>query len=491
MREFRLSVLDTALILFATLIALGLRKDFELTASGLEDVLPYFAATAIASIIVVAVSRLNKTMWRYPGPQSYLHVAGVVILVCFGAVSLCFAYNRLEGIPRSLPFLQCIVSIIALEAVRVLYKLHRTLRARKLSPSLRGLFAPTDEVTVLVVGESPLTETYLTALAESGRTHINVAGLLAEAPNHVGRLFTGYPILGVAEDVENIIDGLDVHGVSVDGIVLVTPFNDLSESAREALIRAERLRGITLQLLGDSLDLNIERMQVSHEALEIKFALPSELKLQLYPAEVQAYARRNFWKMKRALDVFAALVLILLLSPVMLLVSIFVAASVGFPVKFWQRRPGLAGKPFHLYKFRTMRAEHAPDGRRLSDAERVSPVGKFLRRTRLDELPQLVNILRGDMSFIGPRPLLAKELPRECSARFLVRPGLTGWAQVVGGRDISAADKLALDIWYVRNAAILLDLEIVARTIPVVLFGEKISEHLIERAWRDSELRRF
>jgi lipopolysaccharide/colanic/teichoic acid biosynthesis glycosyltransferase len=115
----------------------------------------------------------------------------------------------------------------------------------------------------------------------------------------------------------------------------------------------------------------------------------------------------------------------------------------------------------------------------------MSKAGKFMRRTRLDELPQLINILRGDMSFVGPRPLLPQDQPKACAVRLLVRPGLTGWAQVVGGRDISPEDKAALDFWYVRHASLLLDLRIVARTVPIVLFGERISESLIERARRE------
>src|SRR5258708_22945977 len=132
-----------------------------------------------------------------------------------------------------------------------------------------------------------------------------------------------------------------------------------------------------------------------------------------------------------------------------------------------------------------MGAAHGPDGRPLPDAARTSRVGNVLRRTRLDEFPQLFNILRGDMSFVGPRPLLPCDQPKACGVRVLVRPGLTGWAQVVGGRDISPEDKAALDVWYVRHASLVLDLKIAARTIPMVLFGERISESLIERAWRD------
>jgi lipopolysaccharide/colanic/teichoic acid biosynthesis glycosyltransferase len=100
-------------------------------------------------------------------------------------------------------------------------------------------------------------------------------------------------------------------------------------------------------------------------------------------------------------------------------------------------------------------------------------------------LPQLFNILRGDMSFVGPRPLLLRDQPKELGARLLVRPGLTGWAQVVGGRDITPEDKAVLDLWYVRNAGLLLDLKVAARTIPIVLFGERISRSLIDRAWQD------
>ncbi len=157
----------------------------------------------------------------------------------------------------------------------------------------------------------------------------------------------------------------------------------------------------------------------------------------------------------------------------------------GTPVLFWQQRPGLGGRPFRLYKFRTMRAGHDANGRRLSDAERVSSVGTIMRRLRLDELPQLFHILHGEMSLIGPRPLLPCDQADEYRARLLVRPGVTGWAQVVGGRDISPEDKAALDVWYVRNASLALDLEIAARTIPMMLLGERISRPLIERAWRE------
>ena len=202
-------------------------------------------------------------------------------------------------------------------------------------------------------------------------------------------------------------------------------------------------------------------------------------------------AQRRYWKFKRVIDAAAAFVLLVICSPIILFTAALVAASLGFPVVFWQQRPGLGGRPFRLHKLRTMNSAHTRDGSRRSDRERTTLIGSVLRRVRADELPQLFNILRGDMSFVGPRPLLPRDQSAAYRARLLVRPGLTGWAQVVGGRDISAEDKAALDVWYVRNASLALDIEIALRTVPVVLFGERISASLIERAWRDlSEFRR-
>jgi lipopolysaccharide/colanic/teichoic acid biosynthesis glycosyltransferase len=168
-----------------------------------------------------------------------------------------------------------------------------------------------------------------------------------------------------------------------------------------------------------------------------------------------------------------------------LLVAALVAIDLGFGISFSQQRPGLFGRPFKLHKFCTMAGAHDAKGRRLSDEERMSGIGRFLRRTRLDELLQLHNILVGHMSFVGPRPLLPVDQPAAYAARLLVRPGLTGWAQVKGGRTISAADKAALDVWYVRNASLKLDLKIMAHTAPIVLFGERVSREAIRSAWRE------
>ena len=172
---------------------------------------------------------------------------------------------------------------------------------------------------------------------------------------------------------------------------------------------------------------------------------------------------------KRALDLLLTIVLVVLLAPVMASVAILVIFGLGRPVLFWQLRPGRGSKPFELLKFRTMRDVA---GRPLPDAERLTGFGKLLRRTSLDELPELWNVLRGDISLVGPRPLLMRYLPYYTEverARFLVRPGITGLAQVSGRNDLRWDDRLALDAAYVSSLCLRTDLRILALTALRVL----------------------
>src|SRR5262249_18556937 len=138
---------------------------------------------------------------------------------------------------------------------------------------------------------------------------------------------------------------------------------------------------------------------------------------------------------------------------------------------------------FRLYKFRTMGDAHNAIGQRKLDEQRVSALGNFLRRARLDELPQLFNILKGDMSFVGPRPLLPVDQPIDCADRLAVRPGLTGWAQIKGGRQISPSDKATFDVWYVKNMSLALDLGIILGTVPMLIFGEPVGEPAVGGEW--------
>jgi lipopolysaccharide/colanic/teichoic acid biosynthesis glycosyltransferase len=175
---------------------------------------------------------------------------------------------------------------------------------------------------------------------------------------------------------------------------------------------------------------------------------------------------------RRLIDLTGASILSVLLSPVLAGLALAIRFSMGRPILFRQQRPGYRGEPFEVYKFRTMKDAVVADGEPLPDEERLTKVGIFMRQLSLDELPQLWNILRGDMSFIGPRPLLMEFLKwytPEQMRRHDVKPGVTGWAQVQGRHDIPFSKRLALDVWYVDNRSMRLDLKIVGLTFLKVL----------------------
>lgn len=181
---------------------------------------------------------------------------------------------------------------------------------------------------------------------------------------------------------------------------------------------------------------------------------------------------------KRIFDILGSGIGLTLLSPVLLILVVLIRRQMGSPVLFRQTRPGKDGKPFEMMKFRTMRDATGPDGELLPDTARLTPLGQTLRSSSLDELPELWNVLKGDMSLVGPRPLLMEYLPLyspEQARRHDVRPGITGWAQINGRNAISWDEKFALDIWYVDNRGLWLDLKIIWLTIRKVLKREGIS----------------
>lgn len=182
--------------------------------------------------------------------------------------------------------------------------------------------------------------------------------------------------------------------------------------------------------------------------------------------------------MKRLFDFIVALILLLLLSPIMMITAVLVFFKLGSPILFTQSRPGLNGKVFQMIKFRTMLNSKNAHGDLLSDAQRITKFGAFLRSTSLDELPALINVIRGEMSLVGPRPLLIEYLPlynREQARRHGVRPGITGWAQINGRNAISWEEKFALDVWYVDHHTFRVDVKILWLTIVRVLKRENIN----------------
>lgn len=181
---------------------------------------------------------------------------------------------------------------------------------------------------------------------------------------------------------------------------------------------------------------------------------------------------------KRIFDIAASAAALIILSPVLLVVVLLVRTKLGSPIFFTQVRPGLHGKPFKMVKFRTMTDERDENGELLPDAVRLTKFGQFLRSTSLDELPELWNVLKGDMSLVGPRPLLMEYLPlynAEQKRRHEVRPGITGWAQVNGRNTVDWPERFQLDVWYVDNRSLWLDIKVLFATVKKVLVRDGIS----------------
>ena len=486
-RSQRPLIVDLSIVGLASIAALALRENFSIDAGQWWAFVPYLCITLAVAGPVLVVFQLNRSIWRFSGLADYVRAVGATVLIVAAAVAIGFIVSRLDGVARSLPILQGMVMAVGLVGARVFMRVLHDRRRRSDRTDVVSLPSASD--TVLVLGWGSVTELFLRSVGELGNGAVQIAGILSPNPRHVGRQVLSSRVLGTPENAQEVIAELDVHGIHVGRVVIATPFDRLSDAARRDDARAREdhrrsprfLRRAPVRSLGEgSLWQRAGaggREQFDGTPVSSDFGISDE--------EIQHLLCRPYWRFKRAIDASVALILLIVLLPATLLVAFVVALDVGLPLLFVQQRPGLRGARFNLYKFRTMGASHSLEGARIPDDGRVSKVGTLLRRTRLDELPQLFNILIGDMSFVGPRPLVAREQSADILVRLLVKPGLTGWAQVRGGREVSVADKTALDLWYVRHASLVLDLKIAAATVPMVLFGERVDRGAVRLAWRE------
>lgn len=492
MRRAFVFCIDFGLIAAATLLAFVVRDNFVFNEARVSAALPYLGLTLAAAVVAIPLFQLHRSVWRFSALVDYLYVLVASAAIVIPTVTFAFALNRLEGVPRSIPVIQFLMIVTLLMAPRVFMRLRHANRATRVAQFSESPAPQQAPVSVLIVGMNRLTELYLQSVQDLNPNGLRVAGLLGHNERHTGRLMQRCPVLGTPEQLIDILRMLKVHGVAIDRIVVTARRTDLSFDAQAAL-RSVETSGISIQHLAETLGfdphIGLEQEQRAQPLFDHLPSIDSESPLadhlSISREERDALKRRSYWALKRGLDVLGAAILILLLAPVMAIVTILVLFDVGKPILFWQQRPGLGGRPFNVYKLRTMRDAHDEDGNPVPDDQRLSTIGTFLRRSRLDELPQLFQILKGDMSFVGPRPLLPVDQPLGLAARLLVRPGLTGWAQVRGGRQIPAEDKAALDIWYVRHASLWLDVTIVVRTAVMLLFGERAHPEAIRQAWQD------
>jgi len=472
MHCFALLIIDLISIAVSSAFAGVLCANLQFSPELLFQDLPYFLLTTLAAVPVLLTTGLNRTLWRFTSLNDCLRVALAVLVTVLAAVAAAVSFDHLDGVARSLPIVQGLLMTCSLVGTRVAMRVRHSIRNRR-----RTLGVPFTAArqSVLVIGLNSAAEFFLRSAADYGAERIAVAGVLSTVDRHRGRSLRSCPILGRPEDLEKVLHELEVHGVRIDRIVIATKFDSLPQSARDALLRTEKTLNIRFDLLDHTFGFS--------EALNPP--KPASGPLISARLDFGQLASRPYLRWKRVLDSAAAIFCVVCLAPLMALVGLVVMLDVGYPPIFWQQRPGALGRPIKILKFRTMGAARDHQGRRLTDAERISVVGRFLRRVRLDELPQVYNVLFGQMSLVGPRPLLPADQSPGASARLRVRPGLTGWAQVNGGRHLSIHDKAALDLWYVKNASFSLDVAILLSTARTILFGERIDRLAIRRAWRE------
>jgi lipopolysaccharide/colanic/teichoic acid biosynthesis glycosyltransferase len=467
-RKYLLLGVDLCWVGLSPFVALLVRDYFAPHGNALTATTLYACLSVIIAAVVFPLAGLNRALWRYTSLAELMRLQAVVTVTVLLAVLITFAYTRLLDIPRSLPLLQWFFLMAAMTGTRLAIRVWRERNSGIGEHVVKG--AATEHV--LIVGVSQLAEVYLRAMVEFGKQRFSVVGLLANGTYMPGRLLRSYKVLGAPEDLRKVAQELEVHGTWLDRVVVAEDAKQLSPTARQALLEFERSSEVRIDWLPELLGFGRPGQLTTSDGSAPPAAVGQTL---LTPGRRHRYP-------KRLIDVFAAAVLLIITAPLFAVIAPLIAIDVGLPVVFWQHRPGRSGRHFKLYKFRTMRAPHDEDGDRIADQHRVSKFGALIRLSRLDELPQLYNILVGEMSFVGPRPLLVTDHEPGTQDRLLVRPGLTGWAQVNGGRKLSPEDKAALDIWYVAHLSLALDLSIMLRTIRLFLVGEHINQEAVAAA---------
>jgi len=465
------SPFDIVWAALAPYYALTIREAYILSYDGMEVALLYCLISFTFSLLAFAVFRLRDGMARYFSVHDAVEIAKAVFVGELMTCMTLFTFTRLDGIPRSTPIIHALVLSVGLVAARALARLSAS--SRFAEP--RNQF---ERRHVIMIGVSRLTALYMKFLEAMAPGKHQIIAVLDDEPETRGRSVNGVRIMGPASELQSIIEEFAVHGVKTHRVVVGLHANELPPEVHDGIRRVCADFAVDLGFVPELFGLTSGVEADESSLTDPQTQSPAGLELMLSPA--------SYFEVKRYLDFIAALALLAALSPLWVLAGSLALIDVGSPVFFWQQRVGFGGRRFLLHKFRTLRTPFDERGRKLSEAQRVSRIGRFLRRSRLDELPQLLNVLVGDMSLIGPRPLLLRDQPKNMTARLTVRPGITGWAQVNGGVLLSPDEKELLDEWYICNASLWLDLRIIGMTMIMFLRGDRRTEHLERTLWGSS-----
>jgi lipopolysaccharide/colanic/teichoic acid biosynthesis glycosyltransferase len=464
--KIRLSLFDAFWAIVSPLLALYFRDANILSPDGSFPTLLYCSLSLGFSLIAFAGFRIHQGMTSYFSVHDAMNVAKAVGAAALMTYVALFTFNRLEGIPRSLPLIHALILIAGLVGIRIFTRL---LESSRTAPSTRNDAAAQN---ILMIGSNRLSVLYIKFIRAYSPGLHRIRAVLDDRPEMFGRAIDGVRIIGPTDHLEPVINEFAEHGVHIHHVIVGGDPDLLSESTLPEIRRICEEHQIRLDFIPELIGLQ----HIQPTEPEIEPERPAE------PVDL-AGALSSYSKLKRIVDVLAAVALLVMLSPLWIAVALVALLDVGSPILFWQQRLGQGGRPFLLQKIRTLKPPFDWRGRKVTEAERLSVVGRFLRKTRLDEFPQLLNVLVGDMSLIGPRPLLPRDQPPNPAIRLAIRPGITGWAQVNGGTALCVEEKDALDEWYIRNASWQLDARIILITFLSIFIGQQRSHVALEAAF--------
>ena len=463
----RLSPVDVTLAAASPFAALYLRGVDLVSAGGMFAADSFALISMTATLVALRAFRVSSTIPRYISVGDLLSLAKAVVAGDLMTASLLFAITRLDGIPRSVPAIHALIlggGLLAARGLAIIADTTSRSAHRQRSAA----------INIIVIGLNDWSVLLIKLLRARAAERWRIIALLDEEPRWFGHSVHGVQVFGPPAHLEALVEEFAAHGVRTDRVVVGGGAVALSPGALAGIHRVCTRRNLGLVFAPDLLGTGFAECAGNTARRD-----PDLMSGSLCPPEISPAPYHRF---KRLFDAVGALILIFWLLPLLVLAAILVFLDVGPPLLFWQQRAGYGNRELQLYKLRTLRPPFDWRGQPIPEERRLSWIGRLLRRTRIDELPQLLNVLVGDMSLIGPRPLLPQDQPPNSAIRLTVRPGITGWAQVNGGAHLSPTEKEALDVWYIHNASLALDLRIIGMTFLSLLRGDRRSETALAQA---------
>lgn len=444
-KKIYLSLWDAFWALVSPLIVLWIADALVWAQQDWSMIETYCALSFGFSVAAFVAFRLQDTMTRHFSAHEALDIIEAVLFAELMTCGFLFTFTRLDGIPRSVPVYHGLLLAAGLVFARILT------RVTDAEDEVATGYQSRRE-RIIVIGANRLASSFISMMNAYAPNQQSVVAVLDDKSGAVGRAIGGVQVLGTSQELDAIVGEFAVHGVNIERVVLAGDEDLLSSAALHDLERVCKKRRLTLSFLPRMLGLSE----------------PTDGESNVVAAEEAAPAPRAYLRLRRLIDIAGSLAMLLLLFPLFAVATLLVLIDVGSPVLFWQERTGWKGRPFLIYKYRTLRAPFDSEGRPAVGDRQPSAIGRFLRATRIDELPQLLNVLFGDMSLIGPRPLLPEDQPANTALRLSVRPGITGWAQINGAKLVTKEDKEKFDEWYVQNASVWVDTKIALTTLRVL-----------------------